>query len=93
MKESNEIISTKFTSHSFNMTDRKKAVLTGVNKVDSSNASEIVLTTCLGRITITGSELKIDRFDVAVGDLSLTGNIDAVKYVAAKQPILKRIFK
>jgi len=83
----------KFTSHAFNMTDRKKAALTGVNKVESSNAAEIVLTTCLGRLIVTGSELKIDRFDVSVGELALSGNIDAVKYAAQKQPFIKRIFK
>ncbi len=84
---------TKFTSHAFNMTDRKKAALTGVCKVESSNAGEIALDTCLGRLIITGSELKIDRFDVAVGDLALSGNIDCIKYAAAKQPLLKRLFK
>ncbi len=95
MKETNnvEVFKTKFTSHAFNMTDRKKATLTGVGKVESSNATEIALVTCLGRLVVTGSELKIERFDVAVGDLALTGNIDCIKYTAAKQPLLKRIFK
>ncbi len=94
MKElDGNIVNSKFTSHAFNMTDRKKAMLTGVGKVESSNAAEIVLLTCLGRLVITGSELKIERFDVAVGDLMLTGNIDCVKYAAAKQPLLKRLFK
>lgn len=88
-----EVFKTKFTSHAFSMTDRKKATLTGVVKVESSNATEIALVSCLGRLVITGSELKIERFDVAVGDLALVGNIDCIKYTAAKQPLLKRIFK
>lgn len=94
MKENNaEVFKTKFTSHSVNMIDRKKATLTGIAKVESSNATELVLFSCLGRLLITGSELKIERYDVAVGELALTGNVDCIKYTAAKQPFLKRIFK
>ncbi len=79
--------------HRFDMTDRKKAVLTGVTKVESSNASEVALTTTLGRLDIRGSELKIEKFDVADGDLVIVGNIDSVKYAADKAPLVKRIFK
>ena len=75
------------------MTDRKKLSLTGVNKVESSNATEVVMTTALGRLTINGSDLKIDKFDVGDGNLTVAGNIDSIKYATAKQPLLKRIFK
>lgn len=94
MKEIKPLVSnTKFTSHSVNMTDRKKASLTGVSKVESSNPTEIVLAACLGRLIITGSELQIVKYDECDGNLTLTGNIDAIKYAQAKQPLLKRIFK
>ncbi|MCH5162176.1 MAG: YabP/YqfC family sporulation protein [Clostridiales bacterium] len=94
MKENNaEVFKTKFTSHSIAVTDRKKATLTGVVRVESSNATEIILVSCLGRLVISGSELKIERFDEASGDLALSGNIDGIKYTAAKQSLLKRIFK
>lgn len=83
----------KFTSHSFAMTDRKKASLTGVTKVDGMTDTQIDVTTCLGRLIITGSELKISKFDVDDGNLALTGNIDAIKYAQAKQSLIKRIFK
>lgn len=84
---------TKFTSHSVTMTDRKKATMTGVGKVDSSDANEISLTTCMGRLVITGTELKIVKFDDTDGNLALTGNIDCIKYTGAKQSLIKRIFK
>ena len=90
---SEPILSTKFTSHAVSVTDRKKASLTGVTKVDGASQTEIALTICLGRLAITGSELKIVKFDEADGNLSLTGNIDAFKYVQNKPPLLKRIFK
>lgn len=83
----------KFTSHSFVMNDRKKASLTGVTKVDGMTDTQIDLTTCMGRLIITGSELKIAKFDMDDGNLTFTGNIDSVKYAQAKQSLLKRIFK
>ena len=88
-----EANNSKFTSHAVNMTDRKKASMTGVVKVDSSNENEIVLTTCMGRLVVNGSELKIVKFDDGDGNLTLCGNIDAIKYAQVKLPLLKRIFK
>ena len=95
MKESNSMMQnvTKFTSHSVTMTDRKKAAMTGVSKVDSSDATEIVVTTCLGKLVVNGTELKIIKFDDADGNLTLCGNIDTLKYAQNKPPLLKRIFK
>ncbi|MDE7108234.1 MAG: YabP/YqfC family sporulation protein [Clostridiales bacterium] len=84
---------TKFTSHSVNMTDRKKAVMTGVSKVDGATETQIDLTTALGRLIVTGTALKIAKFDDADGNLTLQGNIDSIKYAAARVPLLKRIFK
>lgn len=75
------------------MTDRKKASMTGVVAVEGANDREIVLVTCLGRAVITGSELKVVKFDESDGNLALTGNIDAVKYAVNKMPLIKRIFK
>lgn len=93
MKETQQPIRTKFTSHSLTMTDRQKANMTGVSKVDSAEPREIVLTTCLGRLVITGADLKIVKFDDNDGNLALSGSIDGIKYTAAKQSLLKRIFK
>lgn len=93
MKDEKVLPHTKFTSHSVNMTDRKKATMTGVAKVDGATDTEVNLTTALGKLTITGKELKIAKFDDADGNLTLTGNIDAVKYAVARPPLIKRIFK
>lgn len=75
------------------MTDRKKAVMTGVSKVDGATETQIDLTTALGRLIVTGTALKIAKFDDADGNLTLQGNIDGIKYAAARVPLLKRIFK
>lgn len=83
----------KFSSHSIAVTDRKKINMTGVSKVDGATDTEVSLTTCLGRLVVTGSELKIAKFDDSDGNLSLGGNVDGIKYTAAKVPLIKRIFK
>lgn len=75
------------------MTDRKKATMSGVAKVDGAADGEIILTTCMGKLTILGHDLKIAKFDDGDGNLTITGNIDSIKYVAAKAPIIKRLFK
>ena len=93
MKEEKVIPSTKFTSHSVNMTDRKKAVMTGVAQVDGATETEIELTTALGRLIVTGTGLKIAKYDDADGNLTLLGNIDCIKYAVQKAPLIKRIFK
>lgn len=93
MKDEKSNSNSKFTSHSVNMSDRKKAVMTGVVKVDGATDTEIELTTALGRLIVTGTELKIAKFDDTDGNLTLTGNIDGIKYAVTKPPLLKRIFK
>ena len=93
MKDEKIITHTKFTSHSINMTDRKKAVMTGVAKVDGATDTEVELTTALGRLIVTGTGLKITKYDDADGNLTLQGNIDNIKYAAARVPLIKRIFK
>ncbi len=86
-------VGAKFTSHSLNMNDRKKASVTGVSKMDGASETELALTTCMGRLIITGTGLKIVKFDEGDGNLTFSGNIDSIKYAQTKLPLLKRIFK
>lgn len=94
MKEqTNATPKSKFTSHSVTMADRKKLSATGITSVDGASDNQIELCSCMGRLIVSGSELKIVKFDDADGNLTLTGNIDGIKYAAAKVPLIKRIFK
>ena len=61
--------------------------------MESSNPGEVVVTSCMGRLCITGTELKIDKFDINDGNTVITGNISGFKYAQAKQSLLKRIFR
>lgn len=79
--------------HSMTVEGRTKASLTGVEKVVNSADTFINLITSEGGLNISGREFKIERFNIDDGTLVLAGVIDAVKYTAAKAPLLKRIFK
>ena len=78
--------------HALNLENRSKGFLTGVEKVSSSNETAIVLETSSGGMTLTGTGLKINKFDNDTGTLSFEGSVSSVRYSAAKLPFFKRIF-
>jgi sporulation protein YabP len=79
--------------HSVYLENCQKGVLTGVSKVVSSNDTMLVLETGAGGMTVSGSGLKINKFDVNEGSLSFEGTVGSIRYSAAKLPFLKRIFR
>lgn len=92
-----EIISTPVKGHNLILENRKQAVLTGVNEVESFDDHEVVLFTQLGDLKIKGKNLKIIKISTETGGLELTGDIDALIYGnnQEKQPknIITRLFK
>ena len=79
--------------HTLSLEARKKCSLFGVVKVLSYGEEELRLSTSDGKLSILGKGLKIESFDEGSGALSLSGEIDAIKYAVQKPPLLKRIFK
>lgn len=79
--------------HSLEIASRKNGLITGVEKVVSSCDTSLVLSTSEGGLTVTGTGLKINKFSVEDGTLGFDGTVNAVRYSAAKVPLLKRIFK
>lgn len=79
--------------HSFEVTNREKCTMTGIEKVISSSETSISLVSSCGGMDISGKGLKISKFDIESGDLSFEGEIDCIKYSAPKVSLLKRIFK
>ncbi|MBE5960808.1 MAG: sporulation protein YabP [Lachnospiraceae bacterium] len=85
--------------HLINMSDRKSAVLTGVNDVRSFDEQEIILETEQGMLMIRGSELHIGRLTLEKGEVDITGNIDSLVYSEIRnykktgESLLKRMFK
>ena len=60
--------------------DRRRLALTGVEDVDSFDDKTVVIKTVQGRLTIYGEGLKMGKFNVATGELSLEGNVAAMCY-------------
>lgn len=72
-------------SHGITLIDRSHAEITGVSDVDCFNEKLIVLTTALGAMTISGSDLNISRLSQEEGRLIVDGEVDAIEYSGKKQ--------
>jgi sporulation protein YabP len=66
--------------HTLQIEQRRKITMTGVESVESFSPREIQLAATGGKLTVTGSELKIVDFSKESGSFVATGKIDGVKY-------------
>lgn len=77
--------------------NRERLAVTGVGNVDSFSDSEIILTTCMGRLTVKGEGLQINRLDVDTGDLSVDGRVSSLEYSKnksdKKRTLAERLFR
>lgn len=82
-------------SHNIVMENRKKASLSGVCEVLSFSDDIIRMDTVLGRLTIKGDNMRIDRFSAETGDLDMIGDILGMVYEGnSKKTSMKgRLFK
>jgi len=78
--------------HAFSLENREKGAVTGVSKVIAASDSALSLETGQGGLTIAGSGIKIEKYDVETGALTFSGAVSSIKYTGAKVPLLKRIF-
>lgn len=80
---------------SLNLEDRRLLSITGVEDVVEFDDKNVALQTVQGRLTIYGSGLKMGKFNVATGELSLEGNIAAMCYSesGAKGGRISKIFR
>ena len=76
--------------------DRKALGLNGVKEVEAFSDREVVLSTNLGRLTVRGDCLKINRLNVDTGDFSVYGHITSMVYSKASQSggsFFEKLFK
>ena len=59
---------------------RKRMELTGIGEVESFSETEITLLSSLGRITVEGEGMKIERFSTEKGELVINGAISSFAY-------------
>ena len=70
-------------SHSLALTDRQSMSLTGVSDVKEFSDNKISLKTELGGLLIRGKKLNMSHLDTDTGVLSVSGEIDMIKYTSS----------
>ena len=76
--------------------NRKKLYISGVKQVISFDEETVLLDSTLGRMTVKGEGVKIENFNTDTGDLSASGTIHAVVYMAGRESgggFISRLFK
>ena len=67
-------------AHSLTLTERRRAVVTGVEDVDCFNEQAVSMRTSLGALTLTGTGLNISQLDLERGQLVVEGEIASLTY-------------
>lgn len=85
----------KFINNKVVLENRKKVLISGVEKALSSNDSCIVLQVSGAKLFITGSDLHIEKLDVESGEVVVLGNFDGFKFGNSTKggSFFKRVFK
>lgn len=66
--------------HELTLTGRSRAVISGVEEVDSFNEQMVVLLTSSGMLTLLGDELHVSRLNLEEGQLLVEGKLAALEY-------------
>ena len=66
--------------HKLILQNRKSGSFTGVTDVVNYDANEIILDTELGRLTIKGKELHVNRLDLQKKEVEIDGTVDMLQY-------------
>ncbi len=83
--------------HGLTLESRQKAVLTGVEGVDSFNEQMVVLSTTAGTLTLLGQQLHVSHLNLEDGQLLVEGEISALEYDdrsrSGRGSLLTRLFR
>jgi len=66
--------------HNVIIQNRAKISVSGVEDVENFDETEIVLYTAHGKLSIHGTDLRVERLSVNDGDLSVEGVLDSLEY-------------
>ncbi len=95
MREIEPLRSTR--AHSLTLEGRQKAVITGVEDVDSFNEQMVVLSTAAGTLTLLGEQLHISNLNLENGQLFVEGEIAALEYderrSSSRGSLFSRLFR
>ena len=68
------------TEHSAILENRERLQLSGVTAIDSFDDRAVVLYTNCGQLTILGRELHMQQISVETGDVTVEGEVQAMRY-------------
>lgn len=75
------------------ITDKSKIEIDKVSSVRSFDETGVLLETSLGRISVEGSDLKIENFEKSTSKILITGNILGAFYIEKRDKKKGRIDK
>lgn len=82
--------------HSLSLEGRTKAVIRGVQAVDSFNEQMVTLITSEGTLTLLGSGLHVSQLNLEDGQLLVEGEVTALEYdspARSRGSLLSRLFR
>jgi len=84
--------------HSITIDKRESVSVSGVTDVISFDEESVIGETELGVIIIRGVNLHVNRINLETGELSVTGEVDAIQYenpgkAGKSKSIMGRLFK
>ncbi len=93
--EQNELL----RNHKLSLNNRKNLVLTGIKDVEAFDGNQVILESVMGKITVIGTDLKVNRLNLDKGEVDVEGHVDSITYSDAKAhakkstSVLKRMFQ
>lgn len=85
--------------HYVSVYERKEIIIEGVEKLDSFDKNEFLISTTKGYLHIQGKELSLGNMDTEKGTLSINGSVDSLVYLNGssnnqkKEGFFKKLFK
>lgn len=82
--------------HNVIMNNCEKLTLSGVRDVEGFDENEITCITDKGELLIRGQNLHVDRVELSVGDVDVSGNVCALIYTGSsgkKSSIFNKLFR
>lgn len=86
----------KKDEHTLCLDKRESLKISGVIKVYEFSQTQIVLSSVMGKITIKGEGLHIEKLNVDTQEFESSGNVNSLVYSKdshSKKSILERMFK
>ncbi|MBE7029432.1 MAG: sporulation protein YabP [Clostridia bacterium] len=75
---------------------RKRLEITGVKEVESFDDNSVVLITDLGTLSIKGNNIKIEKLNLDMEEISATGDFYSLEYLTderTKHSVFSRMFR